>query len=157
MLDQTSIDMIDISGGTYFPGAKSASDSSGRGPYFAEFSKAARGKTSKPLMLTGGIKTKEQAVEIIEEGVADVIGLARAFIIDPALPATWRNQQGDITFPRFVDPPEGGITAWYTQQMTRIGQDKPVDLTADLHKSIAEYETRDTDRTALWNEKFETT
>jgi 2,4-dienoyl-CoA reductase-like NADH-dependent reductase (Old Yellow Enzyme family) len=31
-LNQTSIDMIDISGGTYFPGAKSASDSAGGGP-----------------------------------------------------------------------------------------------------------------------------
>ncbi len=33
-LDGSSIDLIDISGGTYFPGAKSASDRAGRGPYF---------------------------------------------------------------------------------------------------------------------------
>jgi len=53
-LDTSSVDVIDISGGTYFPGAKSASDSAGGGPYFIAFAKRARTVTSKPLMLTGG-------------------------------------------------------------------------------------------------------
>jgi 2,4-dienoyl-CoA reductase-like NADH-dependent reductase (Old Yellow Enzyme family) len=57
LIDQTSIDLIDISGGTYFPGAKSSSDSSGRGPYFLNFSRLAKDVTKIPLMLTGGFKT----------------------------------------------------------------------------------------------------
>lgn len=154
MLDQTSIDLVDISGGTYFPGAKSASDSGGRGPYFAEFSKAAKAKTTKPLMLTGGIKTSAQAAAVVEDGIADMVGLARAFILDPALPKTWRNGGQEITFPRFTDPPEGGITAWYTQQMTHIGQNKPIDMRADLLEAIAVYEARDAARVALWNSNF---
>jgi len=56
-LDDSSLDVIDISGGTYFPGAKSASDSAGSGPYFLDFAKGARHRTSIPLMLTGGFKS----------------------------------------------------------------------------------------------------
>lgn len=51
-LEATSIDLIDISGGTYFPGARSASGSGGSGPYFIGFARQARERTSKPLMLT---------------------------------------------------------------------------------------------------------
>jgi len=56
-LDSTAIDLVDISGGTYFPGATAASDKSGSGPYFAHFAQRARSITSKPLMLTGGFKS----------------------------------------------------------------------------------------------------
>ncbi|MEO0729131.1 MAG: oxidoreductase, partial [Pseudomonadota bacterium] len=77
MLDATSIDLIDISGGTYFPGAKSASDRSGTGPYFLDFSERARALTTKPLMVTGGFKTLQHATDAIARGV-DVVGLARA-------------------------------------------------------------------------------
>lgn len=43
-LDGTELDLIDISGGTYFPGARSASDSGGKGPYFVDFAKRASGR-----------------------------------------------------------------------------------------------------------------
>ncbi|EBA13784.1 oxidoreductase [Roseobacter sp. CCS2] len=154
MLDTSSLDLIDISGGTYFPGAKSASDSTGNGPYFAAFAKAARAQTTIPLMLTGGIKTKEQAVALLETGTADMIGLARAFILDPSLPTTWHDGGAPPPFPRFSNPPEGGITAWYTQQIARIGQDTPIDLHADLNEAIRAYNARDDARTALWNAHF---
>ncbi|MEM9032553.1 MAG: oxidoreductase, partial [Pseudomonadota bacterium] len=61
LLERTSLDVIDISGGTYFPGAKAASDGAGAGPYFRRFARQARAVTGKPLMLTGGIKTRAQA------------------------------------------------------------------------------------------------
>ncbi|WP_247227057.1 NADH:flavin oxidoreductase/NADH oxidase family protein [Yoonia sp. F2084L] len=154
MLDQTSIDLIDISGGTYYPGAKSASDSAGGGPYFAQFSRAARAETTKPLMITGGFKTARQALQVLEDGDADMIGVARGFIIDPHLPRTWRAREGEVVFPRFIDPPEGGITAWYTQQLTRIGNDQHVDPDADLAVAVAEYNARDAARAPLWNAQF---
>ena len=69
--------LIDISGGTYFPGAKSASDGTGRGPYFLEFAKRARAVTTKPLMLTGGFKTRAQAEDAVASGAVDIVGLAR--------------------------------------------------------------------------------
>jgi len=54
MLDQTSVDLIDISGGTYFPGAKSSSDGAGDGPYFLGFASKAKEITNIPLTVTGG-------------------------------------------------------------------------------------------------------
>lgn len=154
-LDKTSVDLIDISGGTYFPGAKSASDSAGRGPYFIEFAKRARTKTSKPLMLTGGFKTRAQAEEAILTGAVDVVGLARALILEPALPNQWAaDQTPEPTFPRFTDAPEGGITAWYTMRLTDIAANTETNDTRDLRQAIADYETRDGTRTEIWSRHF---
>lgn len=150
-LDGTSVDIIDISGGTYFPGAKSASDSAGRGPYFIGFAKRARLVTSKPLMLTGGFKTRAQAKEAVQSGAVDVVGLARALVLEPALPNLWmKNQTADPVFPQFSDAPEGGITAWYTMRLTEIGADKETDDVGDLEQTISAYETRDSIRTEIW-------
>lgn len=153
-LDQTGIDLIDISGGTYFPGAASASDATGSGPYFMNFAQRARGLTRKPLMVTGGFKTRKQACEALTRGV-DIVGLARALVLDPALPDRWRSDQSDDPhFPKFKDPPEGGITAWYTMRLTEIGEDREASEIGDLGKAIAAYETRDHARIEIWNNHF---
>ena len=91
-LDSTGIDIIDISGGIYFPGAKSASDSAGGGPYFVDFACRARMRTKKPLMVTGSFKTSKQAVDAIFDGNVDVVGLARALVLKPDLPNSWRSE-----------------------------------------------------------------
>lgn len=57
-LDSLYLDLIDISGGTYFPGAKSSSDSSSGEPYFLGFAEKAKTLTNIPIMLTGGFKSK---------------------------------------------------------------------------------------------------
>lgn len=153
-LDRSPVDLIDISGGTYFPGARSASDGASAGPYFLEFAKTAKARTAKPIMLTGGFKSAEQAVDAIQGGAADMIGLARAFVIDPALPRTWRKAGAKLAFPRFTHPPEGAVTAWYTQQLTRLGQDQMPDLSADAEAALAAYVARDQGRVATWNAHF---
>jgi 2,4-dienoyl-CoA reductase-like NADH-dependent reductase (Old Yellow Enzyme family) len=154
-LDKTSVDLIDISGGTYFPGAKSASDSAGHGPYFIEFAKRARRVTSKPLMLTGGFKTRAQVEEALLSGAIDVAGLARALVIEPALPNHWKaNQTPEPAFPRFSDAPEGGITAWYTMQLTQIGSHSETDAVGDLSQAIRDYDARDAMRTQIWSRHF---
>lgn len=155
-LDASSVDLIDISGGTYFPGAKAASDGVGRGPYFIEFAKRARTKTSKPLMLTGGFKTRAQAEDAVRSDVVDVVGLARALVLEPSLPNLWmENQMPEPSFPRFLDAPEGGITAWYTMRLTDIAADKETDEVGDLTRAIREYEVRDAKRTEIWSRHFE--
>ncbi len=152
-LDQSSVDLIDVSGGTYFPGAKSASDGAGRGPYFLEFAKRARMVTAKPLMLTGGFKTRAQAEGAVASGVVDVIGLARALVLEPSLPDLWkRDQKPNPVFPRFSDAPE--ITAWYTMRLTEIGAGKETEAFGDLGQAIRDYETRDKARTGFWLRHF---
>ncbi|MEM8691386.1 MAG: NADH:flavin oxidoreductase/NADH oxidase family protein [Pseudomonadota bacterium] len=154
-LDETSLDLIDISGGTYFPGATSASDRAGRGPYFLEFAARAKDCTRIPLMVTGGFKTRAEASAALAEGVADVIGLGRPFIIDPDLPKSWASEDGpDPVFPRFEAPPEGGVTAWYTMRLTDIGEDREAPRHDDLHAAIAAYDVRDKERELLWNAAF---
>ena len=87
-LDRSSVDLIDISGGTYFPGAKSAFDGAGKGPYFIEFAKRARAMTIKPLILTGGFKTRTQADNAVATGAVDIVGLARALVHEPRFPTS---------------------------------------------------------------------
>ncbi|SHH77615.1 NADH:flavin oxidoreductase/NADH oxidase family protein [Marivita hallyeonensis] len=155
-LDQTGLDLIDISGGTYFPGAPSSSERAGSGPYFVDFADRARTKTTIPLMVTGGFKTFEQADAAIRDGKADIIGLARALIVDPDLPDKWRNGTArSPSFPRFDRPPEGGVTAWYTMQMTRIANAKPALRPDALVRAIADYEARDEDRGKIWTKHFD--
>ncbi|WP_343227073.1 NADH:flavin oxidoreductase/NADH oxidase family protein [Rhizobium changzhiense] len=154
-LDRSTIDLIDISGGTYFPGAKSASDRSGRGPYFLEFAKRARAMTAKPLMLTGGFKTRAQAEDAVASGAVDIVGLARALVLEPSLPNLWKDdQKPEPSFPRFSQAPEGGITAWYTMRLAEIGADKDTPVFGDLAQAIHDYATRDTLRTKVWLSHF---
>lgn len=154
-LDGSSVDLIDISGGTYFPGAKSASDGAGRGPYFIAFAERARAVTAKPLMLTGGFKTRTQAEEAVASGAVDIVGLARALVLEPSLPDLWKaDQTPEPVFPRFPDAPEGGITAWYTMRLTEIGSDRETPAFGDLGQAIRDYEARDKARTDVWLRHF---
>ena len=155
LLGQTSVDVIDISGGTYFPGAASSSDRASAGPYFAEFARKARTVTDSALMLTGGVKTRRQAAELIEGGDADLVGLARTMVLDPELPATWLGPEStDPEFPEFVSPPAGGVTAWYTMRLTALAEDREQSFDPTLAEAVVDYESRDAHRVAGWNAKF---
>lgn len=87
---------------------KAASDGAGRGPYFIEFAKRARTKTSKPLMLTGGFKTQAQAEEVVRSGTVDVVGLARALVLEPNRPNLWMEKPNV----RAIVPKIPGCTGW---------------------------------------------
>ena len=155
LLDHTSIDLIDISGGTYFPGAKASSDGSRRGPYFLDFARLAKEVTQVPLMATGGFKRREQAIDAVASGAVDMVGIARAMVLDPRLAETWLTEDGgDPDFPRFESAPPGGITAWYTMRLTDLGEDRENGLTTDLPSAIRIYEERDAQRCIKWLEKF---
>lgn len=155
LLDRTSIDLIDISGGTYFPGAKSSSDSSGRGPYFLDFARKAKEVTNIPLMVTGGFKKREQAVNAVSCDAADMVGLARAMVLNPQLAENWLNKDAeDPDFPKFESAPPGGITAWYTMRLTALGEDREHAFTENLLSPLQTYEERDATRSIKWQNKF---
>ena len=155
LLNQTSIDLIDISGGTYFPGAKASSDGAGRGPYFLDFAQRAKGLTKVPLMLTGGFKTRAQVADAVASGAVDMVGLARAMVLNPRLAEAWLSKEGgDPEFPKFDSNPPGGITAWYTMRLTALGEDQEDTFSLDLPTAIRVYEDRDTQRCIKWREKF---
>ena len=154
-LDKRGVDLIDISGGTYFPGATAASDSSGGGPYFLDFMARARQRTDTPLMLTGGFKTHEQVRAAISSGCIDVVGLARALALAPALVNEWRSGNTDNPeFPQFSQPPAGGITAWYTMRLAHLGEDRETSDTLELCAALQQYNDRDNERVMVWNRHF---
>lgn len=106
-------------------------------------------------MVTGGFKTLQQAKAAIEEGQADLVGLARALVVDPGLPVKWKmDDTPEPQFPRFDNPPDGGVTAWYTMQMTRFANGETALPSSDLADAIRVYEERDQQRREIWREHF---
>ena len=155
LLDQTSIDLIDVSGGTYFPGAKASSDTSSKGPYFVDFVRRAKGVTKVPLIATGGFTKREQAADAVASGAVDMVGLARAMVLNPELADAWLTEAGgDPEFPKFDSNPPGGITAWYTMRLTALGEDLENTFSMDLPAAIRDYEDRDAQRCIKWREKY---
>lgn len=156
LLDKTSIDLIDISGGTYFPGAKASSDGTSKGPYFVDFAQRARAFTNIPLMVTGGFKTRQQVVDAISNGAIDMVNLGRAMALNPNLSNDWLSDSNwtDPDFPIFSASPPGGITAWYTMRLTAMAEDREKTFELDLDTAIREYEARDEKRCDKWRKAF---
>lgn len=152
LLEQTSVDLIGISGGAYFPGAKAASDGESRGPYFLDAAKAARPLTSKPLMLVGGFKRLAEARSALRSGVVDMVGLARALVLDPTLPNAWLwgEARADPEFPHFDNPPPGGITAWYTQRIAALAEDREGEPALALGPAVEAVQAARTAAAARW-------
>ena len=57
--------------------------------WFADLSRACRDTVSVPVLLTGGIRDRDEAEKILRDGDADLIGVGRAFLKDPDLPKHW--------------------------------------------------------------------
>lgn len=93
MLSALGVDLVELSGGSYEAPAMmgSARDERtlAREAYFLEFAKEIAAVATMPLMVTGGIRRREVAEAVIENGVA-MAGIATALAIDPALPRKWR-------------------------------------------------------------------
>jgi 2,4-dienoyl-CoA reductase-like NADH-dependent reductase (Old Yellow Enzyme family) len=155
LLDDSSIDLIDISGGTYFPGAKASSEGISNGPYFLDFAKSARQVTFKPLMITGGFKNKKEALDAISSGVVDMINIGRAMVLNPNLANDWMNDTNvEVKFPRFESSVLGGITAWYIMLLTAISEDREKEFDLELLTALKEYEKRDAIRCNIWKDTF---
>ncbi len=155
LLGDAGVDLIDISGGTYFPGAPTSSDRRSSGPYFLEFARRARTVTDTPLMVTGGFKTRGEAADAVATGATDIVGLARTMALDPGVAATWLHHGGaDPQFPSFKSPPAGGITAWFTMRLTALANCDEDSFEPSLSEAIEAYEARDADRIATWERTF---
>ena len=159
LIGRESVDLIDISGGTYFPGAPSSSDRRADGPYFVDFARRARTVTDTPLMLTGGFKTRQQAADAVAAGHTDLAGLARAMVVDPELPSAWLGASNSSApqFPRFATPPPGGVTAWYTMRLTDLAMHTEATVTRSVDDALREFEERDVNRVDTWNQRFRST
>ena len=77
ILEENGTDLISLSGG--FCGYRIADTSPG---YFRDMSFAVKEQVSVPVLLTGGIRTPEEAEHLLETGAADLIGIGREMLTD---------------------------------------------------------------------------
>lgn len=96
MLAPLGVDLVELSGGSYEAPAMMGTARDGRTlareAYFLEFARDIAAVAPMPLMVTGGIRRKAVAEEVIDSGVA-MVGIATALAIDPALPRAWAQGQ----------------------------------------------------------------
>lgn len=80
VFEECGVDLLDLSGGMCrftVPGRSEPG-------YFRDLSEAVKAAVNVPVLLTGGVKTLADAKMLLEEGAADLIGVARALIENPA-------------------------------------------------------------------------
>lgn len=93
-LEAASVDLIEISGGTYEQPALMGADgmeekeeqnvapsTQAREAYFVDFAKAMQDSVKVPLMVTGGFRTRAAMEQALADGAADVIGLGRPMCV----------------------------------------------------------------------------
>ncbi|MEO9469669.1 NADH:flavin oxidoreductase/NADH oxidase family protein [Parasphingorhabdus sp.] len=93
-LEAASVDLIEISGGTYEQPALMGSEgmeereeqnvapsTQAREAYFVDFAKAMQASVSVPLMVTGGFRTRAAMDQALADGAADLIGLGRPMCV----------------------------------------------------------------------------
>ncbi len=93
MLNELNVDLVELSGGSYEAPAMQGQARDGRTlareAYFLEFAKDIVAVARMPLMVTGGIRRKSVAEQVVDSGVA-MAGIATALAIEPQLPRDWR-------------------------------------------------------------------
>lgn len=98
MLGPLGVDLVELSGGSYEAPAMMGSSRDertlAREAYFLEFAKDIVEAASMPLMVTGGIRRRAVAEDVLESGVA-MAGMATAIAIRPDLPERWRRGGDD--------------------------------------------------------------
>ena len=79
LLERAGVDLLSLSGGMCRftrPGHTEAG-------YFGDMSGAVRRNVSIPVLIAGGVKTAEEAEQLLDAGLADLIGVGRALMKDP--------------------------------------------------------------------------
>jgi 2,4-dienoyl-CoA reductase-like NADH-dependent reductase (Old Yellow Enzyme family) len=96
MLEESGIDAIEMSGGTFLSGKNNPSRRGKPGPletepYYEAAARRFKKKLRGPLMLVGGIRTLETAERLIIDGVTDYIAMCRPLIREPGLVGRWKS------------------------------------------------------------------
>jgi len=131
-LDGRGLDLIEVSGGTYesakmFEETVPVRESSRRREaFFLDYVENARARVKTPIMLTGGLRTREGMESALASGV-DVVGIARPMAVEPELPAALL--EGRVEHARPVKLATGIANldsviqgSWYQLQLDRMGR-----------------------------------
>lgn len=92
LLNNLGVDLVELSGGSYEAPAMQGDARDGRTlareAYFVEFARDIRTVATMPVMVTGGIRRRAIAEQVVQSGV-DMVGIGTALAIDPDLPRDW--------------------------------------------------------------------
>lgn len=126
MLQKAGADFLEISGGNFeTPVAyRHNKQSAGREAYFLASASGIKAAVDIPVMVTGGFRTAKAMRQAIKSNAADLIGMGRPFIIDPAFAA--KLVRGEIaaapapeqSFPPAESMPRGAGLNWFCHQLT---------------------------------------
>jgi 2,4-dienoyl-CoA reductase-like NADH-dependent reductase (Old Yellow Enzyme family) len=64
-----------------------------RTPYYLEDCRQARPSLAIPLILVGGMRSRLDMEQVLNEGIADAVSACRPFIMDPDLPRKLRERE----------------------------------------------------------------
>lgn len=108
-LNGMSVDVVELSGGSYESPAMQGDPSPGgstvaREAYFIDFARDIARAARMPIMVTGGVRRRDVALAALaaENGLpgVDILGVARALAFEPDLPKAWRRPEGlDVVLP----------------------------------------------------------
>lgn len=92
LLNDLAVDLVELSGGSYEAPAMQGDARDGRTlareAYFVDFARDIGTIAKMPVMVTGGIRRRTVAEQVIARGV-DMVGIGTALAIDPGLPHDW--------------------------------------------------------------------
>jgi len=100
LLNELAVDLVELSGGSYEAPAMQGQARDGRTlareAYFLDFARDIRTVAKMPVMVTGGIRRRPVAEQVVHSGV-EMVGIGTALAIAPALPRDW--QAGEEAVP----------------------------------------------------------
>jgi 2,4-dienoyl-CoA reductase-like NADH-dependent reductase (Old Yellow Enzyme family) len=156
LLNEMAVDVVELSGGSYEAPAMQGDAGDGhtlsREAYFLEFAQEIAAVARMPLMLTGGIRRRSVAEEVISSGVS-LVGMATAMALAPNLPREWRTGKDRVPVVRQVPWKNKTLRAMANMamvkyQLRRLGKGLPTRPDVGpvcafvLQQMITEWQTR---------------
>jgi 2,4-dienoyl-CoA reductase-like NADH-dependent reductase (Old Yellow Enzyme family) len=147
MLEPLGVDLVELSGGSYESPAMAGRPTDGgtaaREAYFLELAAELAQTSQLPLMLTGGIRSRETAERVLVSGV-ELVGIATAIAVTPELPNHWREGREATERPKSVTWSDKTLAsaasmALVRHQMRRITRGKhPTGKTHPVHALVCD-------------------
>ncbi|NNJ15382.1 NADH:flavin oxidoreductase/NADH oxidase family protein [Pseudomonas putida CSV86] len=136
-LNELPVDLVELSGGSYEAPAMQGVARDGRTlareAYFIDFARDLQSVANMPLMVTGGIRRRPVAEQVITSGVA-MAGIGTALAIEPDLPRQWQQGQDNVPALRPIAWKNKvlasmGVMAAVKFQLRRLGRGRSPDST----------------------------
>ena len=181
LLDAEALDLVEISGGNYESTAVLFGDKDANGnvmrestikreAYFIEYAKKARQAWHKPLMITGGVRSREAMEQALNNGELDLIGIGRPMVCNPESVGALLSgsveelvKVEDRLVPVPAEQLEGapeeirltantfGHLGWFYMNLFLMGDGKAPMLDASLADALHLYPPMEAEKTAKWD------